>query len=262
MKGPLARSQSWSRPRWALLVLAIFAIHVGLILAFGDRKPIVPRVPEFVPGLFMVEGREELLELQDPTLFALPHARGFSGAAWVQTTHRRPEFYRWNEPTPWLALSPRALGQAFSQFMETNAFAGFAPELKPKARQIRSRSIDPARFVTDAKSLLRVEGQLASREMLNTVSLPSWPAADLLAPSLVQVLVDASGRVVSAVLLPPGSGAAEADHYALEVAKSLRFDPVGQEGSGQPSTGWVRGRLVFQWHTAPLEKTDGPAATP
>ena len=83
--------------------------------------------------------------------------------------------------------------------------------------------------------------------------------ADVIAPSRVQVLVDAIGDVVSAVLLPPDDSEAAASHYdaadqrALELARAMRF---------APSSCLTVGRMFFYWHTVPPPATNSPAASP
>jgi hypothetical protein len=80
------------------------------------------------------------------------------------------------------------------------------------------------------------------------INLTNWPYADVIAPSKVQVLVDAAGNVVSAVLLPSENGFTAADHYdaadqrALELARALRFTP---------SARLTFGRITFNWQTVP-----------
>ena len=70
---------------------------------------------------------------------------------------------------------------------------------------------------------------------------PSIPCNDVLAPSRLQVLVDASGAVISAVALEP-SELPDADQQALAVARALRFAPAEQP---------MIGEIIFIWHTVP-----------
>jgi TonB family protein len=96
-------------------------------------------------------------------------------------------------------------------------------------------------------STMQIEGELAQRQLLpSQISLTNWPYADVLAPCVVQVLVDAAGNVVSTVLLTP-SGYDAADQSALEIARALRFTPLSH---------LTFGRIIFNWHTVP------PAASP
>jgi len=96
---------------------------------------------------------------------------------------------------------------------------------------------------------------LAPRLARNPVPVPSLPYNDVIAPSRVQVLVDAAGNVGSAVLLPPDNPLESAGHYdaadrrALELARAARFAPA-------PSLTF--GRLIFNWHTVPIASTNEP----
>lgn len=263
MNTAVFESRQWSRGRWWLIVALIFAAHIGLIFAFGERKPLVPRQPAFTPELRLGANRTELLALDDPTLFALPHANGFSGAAWMRIPRVEPEPFQWTEPPRWLPMPVEQLGAVFSQFMRTNEFTRFLPESK-SAPQLAVPDIAPVENTSAAKSVLRIEGDLALRTLVNPPLLPSWPGSDLLASSEVQVLVDAAGNVISVSLLPPGSGSKEADQRALTLAKPAKFAAVAREiGSAtKPVNQWTRGKMIFQWRTEPLPLTNAPPSSP
>src|SRR5262245_6002427 len=79
-----ARPETWSIARRVFYIVLAFAIHVGLIFAFGNRKPIVARSVVNAPRIQLASGHSELQLLDDPTLFALPHPRGFAAATWLQ----------------------------------------------------------------------------------------------------------------------------------------------------------------------------------
>jgi hypothetical protein len=106
---------------------------------------------------------------------------------------------------------------------------------------------------------MQVEGDLAQRQLPSQISLTNWPYPDVIAPSKVQVLVDAAGNVVSAVLLPSENNVEVAAHYdaadarALELARSLRF---------APSPRLTFGKLIFNWRTVLPVATNSPAASP
>jgi hypothetical protein len=238
---------SWPLSRWLLLIVLVLAAHVALILTFGARKPVTPRVVTNVPELELATGSSEWLVLNDPTLFALPSREGFAGPAWLEPP--RVEFHRqdWTEPPRWLPLPVGELGTVFSQFMQTNRFAAFRFELKsPPQFTVPLVPLEPE-FAK--ASTLRVEGSLTRRQLLTPMTLPSWPYADVLAPSKVQVLVNAAGDVVSVVLLSP-SGYDPADQSALELARTARFTP---------SSGLTIGKLIFGWLTVAPAATNAPA---
>ena len=241
----------WSLRRWLTLVALVFAAQLALIFAFGEYKPITPRAVKNVPALKLATGSGEWLALNDPTLFALPNRKGFAGSAWLEPTP--VEFHRleWTEPPRPLPLPVEELGATFSQFMQTNRFATFQLELKPPPKL--STPTVPAGPALAKASTLRIEGDLARQKLLTPMKLPSWPYADVMAPSKVQVLVNAAGNVVSAVLLPPDNPTAghydAADQSALELARAARF---------APSSNLTIGRLVFDWHSVAPVVTNTP----
>lgn len=259
--------RTWPRHRWGSLIALVFAAHVGLIFALGDRKTIVPRQPGPAPELRLATGPSELLALNDPTLFARPHPKGFAAAAWLQISQAEFPPFRWTEPPRWLALPVEQLGTTFLRFVQTNTFARIEFETMP-APELALPEVR-AEIAPVTRSALRVAGGLAQRRLLNPVELPSWPSADLLTNSVVQVLVDAAGNVVSHTMLPPGSGSKDADQQradqrALELAKSARFAPLPQSGSAPANAlgRLARGTLIFEWHTVPLPATNAPPANP
>jgi TonB family protein len=241
---------SWTRSRWLTLIALVFAAHVLLLFAFGGRKQIVPRAVTNVPTLKLADDSGEWLALNDPTLFALPHQKDFASAIWLAVPTNEPPSFRWTEPPRWLPLSVDALGMAFNQFMQTNRFASFELQLKsPVKLSAPGLPVEPALAKT---STLQIQDGLAQRRLSDAINLPSWPYADVLAPSVVQAVVDAPGNVVSTVLLSP-SGYDAADQRALELARAARFAPASR---------LTVGRMIFNWHTVPPPATNPPAASP
>ncbi len=249
---PRTRS-SWPLSRWLLLILLVLAVHVALIFIFGARKPITPLAVTNVPRLALAAGSSEWLLLNDPTLFALPNVEGFAGPAWLEPPHVQFTQPEWTESPRWLELPAGELGAVFRQFMETNRFATLQFELKPPPRfTVPLVPLEPA-FAES--STLRLEGDLARRPLLTPMKLPSWPYADVIASSKVQVLVNAAGGVVSAVLLPSAHSGevrdADADQRALELARAARFAPASE---------LTLGKLIFNWRTVPPPATNAPSA--
>src|SRR5207245_8560915 len=70
----------WSARRWVGAVLLVFVLQLGAIFWLIDRTPVRVRQAASGPRLRLAgPGSAELLALEDPTLFALPHRLGFSG---------------------------------------------------------------------------------------------------------------------------------------------------------------------------------------
>jgi hypothetical protein len=243
---------SWSLSRWLLLILLVLGAYIALIFIFGTRKPITPMAAKNAPKLELAAGSSEWLMLNDPTLFALPNIEGFAGPAWLEPPHVQFHQLEWTEPPRWLQLPAGELGAVFSRFMETNHFATLKFDLKPPPRfTVPLVPMEPQFAET---STLRIEGDIARRPLLTPIKLPLVPYTDVIGPSKVQVLVNAAGEVVSAVLLPSNNSGevhdADADQRALELARAARFAPAAD---------LTIGRLIFNWCTVPPPATNAPA---
>jgi hypothetical protein len=246
----------WPFRRWLALITLVFAAHVVLISIFGAKRSAVPggsMRQGGVPQLTLADNSSELIALDDPTLFALPHGNDF--AAFDVLASNRPAF-RWTGPHGELA-SPAAenLGAVFNRFMETNQFAGFQPDFKPEPELSEPGLPFATVSVLPQSSTLRITGDLAQRRLRDEIPIPSLPWNGVLAPSRVQVLVDAAGDVISEVLLPPSAmqettvRPAVGDKKALQIARALRFSPATLPTFGE---------LVFDWLTVPLAATNAP----
>ena len=248
------RSEGWSRRRWLTLIALVFAAQVGLIFALGERHFAPPRAVANVPQLTLANDSDELLALDDPTLFALPHANDVASAR-QQTLNAPQPSFRWIEPPGQLPLAAENLGAMFNRFMQTNQFAAQTNNFKPEPKL--SEPVLPLQPVFADASTLQIEGDLAQRRLLNEteIHLPSLTFNDVLAPSKVQALVDMEGNVFSAVLLPSENPietlgrADKGDTNALAIARSLRF---------APSSRLTFGELIFNWHIVPLAATNTP----
>jgi TonB family protein len=231
------------------MLTLVFGLQLALILGLSNRTPPKPRPPAPAPGFRLVDrGAEEFLALNNPALFALPQAEGFSGLAWLRVPRRRFEPPEWSEAPRWLSLDPETLGAVFTEFIETNRSeppSRMRQPLPELARPAVSMAPDGPR-----KSVLRREGALTNRRLLTEPDLPSWPHTDLLTNTIVQVEVNAAGKPVSLTLLT-SSGLPAADRRALEWVRSARFDPVEPGGGKNPFGRLDWGKMVFDWHTIP-----------
>jgi TonB family protein len=216
-------------------------LHLGLILWLEDHSSIQPR-PESQPLVFHIaaNNNDQLWALNDPTLLALPNPHAFSGMAWLKFAPPPARPLEWTEPIEWLEPQFEKTAAAFRKFMATN-------QVEPEQTSYR---IQPQLLLPECiplnvrtQSGWRIEGELAEWQLLTSIILPSWPAAAILTNTLVQIVVDAAGKPFSATLLPPGSGSAEADQHALDVAQRLRFKSASERG------GLTWGTLVFEWNT-------------
>lgn len=250
LAGPKPQGEGWSRSRWLAVIALVFATHVALIFLFGEKKEAPPRAVTNAPVLTLADNADKLLALEDPTLFALPQQRDFGAVAFLKLPPVNPPTNRYTEPARPLPFSADGLGAVFGQFMQTNFFASEPLDFKPMAEL--STPTLPVETAFAQNSTMQIAGELAQRQLPSELALTNWPYPNVIAPSKIQVLVDAAGNVVSTVLLPPDNGYAAADYYAaadqraLELARALRF---------APSTNLTLGRVIFNWHTVPMTTT-------
>jgi len=244
--------EGWTRKKLFFLITLALAIHLALIYAFGTRKQFVPRTVTHVPHMQLADRTEELLELDNPALFALPNPRSFTTAIWQQA----PEMLAPTFLPAALACelpTPQNLGTNFRQFIQTNRFATYELNFQPVPLQLEPVVVaEPA---LPQRSALEITGELAHRQLLASPALPSLAINDVIAPSKIQILIDKSGNVASAVLLPAESVLETAgrtdkgDTNALMLVRDLKFAPAARAALGE---------VIFRWHTIPLIDTNTP----
>ncbi len=261
----LAESRPRPSRRWWGLVVLVFVVQVGLVFWLSDRTPPRPPRPAAAPALQLlpVKATFELLALGDPTLFALPHRQGFSGPAWLEVPPLPLQSFVWSEPPRWLPPPLADLGLAFGHFIETNDFNALPAPAQPRP-DLALPAVAPLSLSRE-HSEVRIEGALAQRHLIGSLELPAWPNPDLLTDTVVQLAVDDAGRPLSFTMLPPGSGSRKADQFALDLARTARFEPISgdsREGPRPQATRLTWGLMVFQWHTLPMPATNAPTAGP
>lgn len=268
--GP-TRGRKWTWLRWTAAIAIVFAAHVVLIFIFGARKPVAPVSVRHASSLALVnDAPGDWLPLNDATLFALPGNYGFAASMWAELPPMPIHPPHWSEEPRWLSpsntLQMAGLFASFNQFAQTNRFVRIHFEFY--VPPTTAAPATPTQPPIAQLSTLRVEGELAGRLLLTPIKLPSWPDSDIDEPTIVQVLVNAAGDVVSAVLLPqsvlsPGNSweppltdNQHADKWAVAMARSLRFAPLPDAADGpavQNSTlsRMAIGKLIFNWQTVP-----------
>lgn len=250
--------QVWSaRRRWAVIAIAV-VVQVGLIYWFSEHSPRPVRRADARPAFQLIaRPQSEWLALNSPTMFALPHALGFSGRAWLAVpTHDYRPAEAANVPQ-WLALAPGTLGESFREFMRTNQSGRVAVAIRPApALATPSVAATPA---TARASRVQLSAALARRGLRSQWQLPAWTNTGPLQPSEVRVVVDAFGHPLSAVLLN-SSGLPAADQHALELVRRAVFGP-DEAAMRSPAdgldAGLTSGRLEFYWLTLPPEGEGG-----
>lgn len=245
-------ARTWSRRRWWSVVALILAAQALLIFFLEARSPVGPRKPALAsPSIrWLNEVSLRSLAVSDPTLFVLPHREGFSGEGWLNRTYT-PTFLApsWTEPPRLLKLSADTLGASFKQFIAANSSPPF--QVVPKREP--SLSIPERIFLPTPPPVTTAEihGPLHERRLLTPLKLEPWPSADLLTNSIVQVLVNDRGYVLS-TMLRQSSGFKPADDRALEMSKTARFEPL-------PKNNLALGTILFEWPTAPPVTNAPPA---
>ncbi len=267
MSVALLEPARWTTRRWIRSVALAFLVQAALIFLLAERHRPVRPPPKFATQIRLAadgspaQALAELSASSDPTAFALPNSHGFSGAAWLTFAPLAYQLTDWTEPPRWLALDERHLGQAFAAFVATNASPPLLIADKPLPR-LTAAVIYAAAEPLSTQSVLRLEDDLARRPLVAPLPLPSWPNTDVLTNSIVQLLVDAQGQTLSAVLLA-ASGLSEADDYALKLAVGARFQPLRRPDGRPDVTGPLNwGKMIFQWHTIALPATNAAAAAP
>lgn len=261
---------------WILSVAGLAAAQAAVLHWGVLQVPYIRPVPVEVSHYQLAPGTDlvriaGVFGLASPTLFALPDLNGFSGDAWLNYQPPVPSEPTTEDPAPgWLPLDGARLGATLTSFTA-------AVEPTP------SRIVDlphvwvdnfPINPAPATQSRLTLQGEASNRLVGNLPALPKWPAADLVAPTEIQILVNSQGRVLSAVplegdysanvpgILPPARSL-EADRFALELARNLPFKPLPPAPSENPLAEPRRvqsGRLTFVWATVPVQTTNTQAS--
>jgi TonB family protein len=101
--------------------------------------------------------------------------------------------------------------------------------------------------------------------LITPIELPRERYTDLLADSVVQIVVDSEGRPISVPVLLSSSGSPTADQDAMRLARIARFNAIANGGPGRvanPLAHLTWGRMIFQWQTLPLPETNTVSTGP
>ncbi len=230
---------NWSWRKTIVIIALAYAAHLAMVFLLGTPKTVPPRAVTNVPVFHIAAADNALAQFTDPTLFALPHASDFPPGVWVQPPAVPAAVGGYDEPPAFLGLNPADLGSAFSAFMRTNRFAQTRTDLKPSP-QLAAPAITIESALPQSSSW-QLAGPLAERKLHRTITAPDIAWNDVLAPSRLQLLVDAGGHVLSAIVLET-CGSDAADQTALNLARNLQFAPAPAAMFGQ---------INFYWHTVP-----------
>lgn len=254
----------WPLRLWLMAIVGMFLLQSGIIFVASKRTMERQRPPAPAPW-FSLAGPDSktLLSLMDPTLFARPHPRGFTGRARLATPELDERFADPPEATAksqFLPMSLGEIGRALSAFVETNSIANPFVSSEP-ASQIAIPALAPVKPLR-TQTMVKIEGNLAARRMVAVLSVSSWASAGLLTNTVVKLCVDGRGRPVTTALVS-SSGDRAADLEAMEQANRARFEEVARGGAGggaDPATLLDWGWLVFEWNSLPQPATNGAPA--
>lgn len=256
MNTPMNAS-GWSRGRWVLIISTIFLAQVFLV--FMERAPKNSSPPKSDSKYYLrpqpITSRQiaGTFFASDPTLFSGVSLHSFSGPAWLRIPASDYRFPESTKPTKWLALEVNQLG-CLPELRSSAKSVELAPE-ELAGPAVRFFFPEPEPTV-QTQSVVRLEGELASRVVDMPATWPPWSGndKDVLNRTEVQLAVDRAGVVVSTLVLQDGrSGSKEADLEALEIARMLRFSPSIN------AAGITRGKLVIEWRTALPVENEVPA---
>lgn len=260
-------SHRWTPRQWFLSILGVLAFQVAVIWIAGEPTVPSPAPPQNEMALHLAadpwsaKQLENWPGLEDPTVFALPSMRGFSGKAWLTFEPMNYELKGWTEPPAFLQLGQVALAQPFLEMVSTNHASPLLIADKPMPTASFAEFAG-YRVPMPTQSWCRITGPLAKRKLEQMQPLPAWPNTDLLTNSIVELFVNAEGFPISARLEVP-SGLREADQYALELARQIKFETVnGPLLAADPAKDFTWGKLIFQWHVVPPPNTNQPGAIP
>ncbi len=262
-----AESPRWSRRQWCYAIGAAIVIQVGLVFFFDGEpqpRPLPLRSPANIYAAvdpWSAQFLDNLSALSDPTLFALPNLKGFSGSAWLRFAPLEHRLSDWTTTPCWLALDQSWLSDSFAALVATNVteplLIGDKPLPRPTGLDV---PIPNEPFAT--QSVLRVEGELAGRPLLSSPDLPAWSSSELLSNTVVQLLVDADGYPLATALLAE-SGSKEADQFALKLATAARFTPLRPpDYTPHPRLRLAWGKLICQWATLVPPVTNAAGESP
>jgi TonB family protein len=247
---------------WIWGFLFIFLLHAFAVFWFAERPNAALLWQKPAAFLFLSSDADmdlrlnQSIALHDPMLFSLPHARGFSGGAWLQLRPPLPKVTNWSAPSEWLELSLDQLGHSLNSYMATNRPS--EEQLLGSLRETKTPEVRIPDKPLITQTIVKVEGPLTVRRLVRTPYLPPATHTDLLRRTVLTVSVNGDGVVVTAAVAN-SSGSKAADANAVELARQFEFAPSPIRDAGvRATTAPTIGLLVFTWQVVPPTNT-GPA---
>jgi len=255
-------SRPGGRWRWFWGLLFVFLAHAAAVFWFGERMKPAAAPERLQPLLYLASDeatarRLAEISIADPTLFALPSERGFSGDAWLKIKPADMSLSNWSAPPSWLPLNVNELGATLALYAETNRVS--AEALLDGLRSATPFELRMPSQPVSALSSFAVEGPLSSRRLKLIGSLPVATNSELVTNSVVDLSVNGDGVVESAMLIGE-CGLKAMDERALAAVRQFAFEPLMQPRAKREASIPQRGRVVFTWHVVLPALTNGLTA--
>ena len=249
----------WPTGKWLMVIAGFFAVQAGFFCWFGRplAKPLRGSSSAFT--VHLVDGPVgEIPGYASPLLLARADRHGFSEKAWLRTPPLTYNPGESNQPPVFLEPHPGGLGLTLARVLSNEVDQPYMVAQGP-AVQSASLAFLPPVEDPPISSYITIEGGLAGRRLRRKPELKPQPADAILKNTIVDVVVDAEGRVFGPPVLAPASAAAPADYAnanadALAASAALRFEPLPRapwQSYQAPGSGLASGRVVFHWQTVP-----------
>lgn len=239
--------------RWSWWVLLIFSIQVIFFL-WIQRDPPADSL-EAEPGVELANavanGWMQTGGHEDPELLSRPNAQGFS-AMWMDPKTSTHEPTYWQPPLIRPPLPSNYFAGPILAALKTNNAPAESEIFRKPGPTLTQVSVPPLELRT--QHWLEVTGALQERLPLGPMQLPpSWDHADVIPPTVVEVLVDEFGIVQTGVLIE-SSGFGPADQAAMTTAlQRIKFQRSTNQAARVPM---VAGSVIFHWHVNPNSVTN------
>jgi hypothetical protein len=233
----------WPRQRWVLTILILFVGQCSVVYFLAQPPPFpAARQPSHSQTI--------LAALVEPT-FGSVHPLGLPAIPTALQSRELRARENQSIPYPLDDGSPIARGLGIATRAEQLghlppiSFPNWSNTLEslPELPGAKPAQIRPA-----SRTVSRVIGNLRSRKLVGSIPVLDWTSPEPLQPTVTEVMVNASGFVISEKLIEP-SGNRTADALALEASRRVRFenlDGVKASAANHPSN-LVWGRILFQW---------------
>lgn len=249
----------WSAFAWvsSILLLVGFQYAVMALISPAPRPGNTPPTKPPSPPVLALLGRasassmhpsSSLLAMEDPSLFALPHREGLAGALWQRDLSSSNSLARWDPPADWLPLRETGLGIEFKRLANAPQARWSGLDLREPPPHVHWKDIPEPKLQPPPPSM-QLMGDLGRRTLLKSPAIPTLESDEILRDTVLILMVGDSGVPLVTAPVLQSSGSAHADSLALELARTLRFQPTTtpQNFSAAGASRLTAGRVIFHW---------------